>query len=71
MLSLSRRLVSKEIPTASFETDKLEDKDQATFDGHFKTEYFQTLGKALAEENLLAAPLDIKTVKPFAGFASR
>jgi len=46
-------------------------KDQATLDAHFKTDYFQALGKLLAEENLLGAPLDIKTIKPIAGFASR
>jgi quinol monooxygenase YgiN len=49
----------------------LKDKDQATFDAHFKTPWFQALGKTIPEENLLAAPLDIKTIKPFAGFASR
>lgn len=48
-----------------------EDKDQATFDAHFKTPWFMALGKAIPEENLLAAPLDIKTIKPFAGFALR
>ena len=49
----------------------VEDKDQATFEAHFKTPYFQALGRAIPEENLLAAPLDIKTIKPFAGFSSR
>jgi len=46
-------------------------KDQAAFDGHFKTPYFTALAKAIPEENLVAAPLDIKTIKPFAGFVSR
>ena len=51
--------------------DKNKDKDQATFEAHFKTDYFQALGKAITEENLVGAPLDIKTIKPVAGFASR
>jgi len=46
-------------------------KDQATYDAHFKTEYFQALGKAIGDEGLLAAPLDIKTIKPIGGFVSR
>ncbi|PBP24585.1 hypothetical protein BUE80_DR004373 [Diplocarpon rosae] len=45
--------------------------DQATFDAHFKTDYFSALGKTIQNEGLLGAPLDIKTIKPFAGFASR
>lgn len=48
-----------------------EDKDQATFEAHFKTELFQALGKAIVEENLLATPVDIKIIKPFAGLSSR
>lgn len=47
------------------------DKDQATYDAHFKTEYFQALGKAIGDEGLLGAPLDIKTIKPIGGFVSR
>ena len=52
-------------------SDSDEDQDQAAWDAHLKTDYFQALGKTLGEENLLAGPLDIKTIKPFAGFASR
>jgi len=47
------------------------DKDQAAFDAHFKTDYFLALGKAVAEENLLSAPLDIKTIRPIAGYVSK
>jgi hypothetical protein len=47
--------------------DICKDKDQETFDAHFKTQWFTVLGKAIPEENLLAAPLDIKTIKPFGG----
>ncbi|TVY82265.1 hypothetical protein LSUE1_G005979 [Lachnellula suecica] len=46
-------------------------KNQAALDAHFKTEYFQELGKAIPAEELLAAPLNIMTIKPIAGFASR
>ena len=52
-------------------SDECEDKDQETFDTHKNTEHFQVLRKAIEEENLLGGPLDIKTIKPFAGFASR
>lgn len=45
--------------------DMCKDKDQATFDAHFKTPWFTALGKAIPEENLLAPSLDIKTVKVF------
>jgi quinol monooxygenase YgiN len=48
-----------------------EDKTQATLDAHFKMEYFQEVAKKFEAEGLVAAPLDIKTIKPFAGFASR
>lgn len=47
------------------------DSDQATFDAHAVTEYFQALGKTIGEESLLAGPLDIKVIEPFAGYASR
>ncbi|KAE8446730.1 hypothetical protein EG329_011635 [Mollisiaceae sp. DMI_Dod_QoI] len=46
-------------------------KDKAAYDAHFKTEYFQKLGEILPKEGVLAAPLDIRTIKPIAGFASR
>ncbi|KAL2063897.1 hypothetical protein VTL71DRAFT_4391 [Oculimacula yallundae] len=45
--------------------------NQAAFDAHFKTEYFQALGKTVQDEGLVSAALDIKTIKPIAGFASR
>jgi len=44
---------------------------QAAFEEHFNTDHFQAVGKRIEEEKLLAAPLDIKTIKPFAGFISR
>jgi quinol monooxygenase YgiN len=47
------------------------DQDKATYDKHFKTEYFQALGATIQKEGLIAAPLSIMTVKPVAGFASR
>jgi quinol monooxygenase YgiN len=47
------------------------DKDKATYDAHFQTEYFTTLGGIIQKEGLLSAPLDIKTIKPIGGFASR
>lgn len=46
-------------------------KDQATYDAHFKTDYFTALGATIQKENLLAAGLDIKTIKPIGGFGSR
>jgi len=46
-------------------------KDQETFDAHFQTDYFKKLGESLPAEDLAAAPLDVKKIKPFAGFASR
>ncbi|KAG4026287.1 hypothetical protein MFRU_042g00160 [Monilinia fructicola] len=46
-------------------------KDEAAYEAHFKTSYFVELTKSLPEEQVLGAPLDIKKVKPFAGFASR
>jgi quinol monooxygenase YgiN len=48
-----------------------EDKDQATYDAHFKTDYFTALAPMIQSEGLLAGPLDIKTIKPIGGFASR
>jgi len=52
-------------------TDWFADKDQATFEAHIKTDYFQAAIKLLPEEDLLAAPLDIKKIQPFAGYTSR
>ncbi|KUJ14981.1 uncharacterized protein LY89DRAFT_589396 [Mollisia scopiformis] len=46
-------------------------KDKSTYDAHFKTEYFQKLGEIFPKEGVLAAPLDIKTIKPVGGFATR
>jgi hypothetical protein len=34
-------------------------------------EHFQEAGKKFEAEGLVAAPVDIKVIKPFAGFASR
>lgn len=47
------------------------DEDEEAHAAHFKTSYFVALGKLLPEEGVLGAPLDIKKIKPFAGFASR
>lgn len=47
------------------------DKNKATYEAHFKTDYFQKLGEVIPQEGLLAAPLDIKTIKPVGGFAAR
>lgn len=47
------------------------DDNQAALDSHMKTEYFQALGATIQGEGLLAAPLDIKTIKPIGGFLSR
>ncbi|KAE9369223.1 hypothetical protein N431DRAFT_427427 [Stipitochalara longipes BDJ] len=44
---------------------------QSAYDAHFKTDYFQALGETIGKEGLLAAELDIKTIKPIGGFASR
>lgn len=49
----------------------LADKDQAALEAHMTSEFFQNLGKAIGAEELLAKPLDIKKIKPFAGFVSR
>jgi len=46
-------------------------KNQAAYEAHLKTEYFLKSGKIIAEENLMGAPPDIKTLKPFVGFTSR
>ncbi|TGO60215.1 hypothetical protein BCON_0037g00150 [Botryotinia convoluta] len=46
-------------------------EDEAALAAHMGTSYFIELGKLLSEEGLLGAPLDIKKIQPFAGFASR
>jgi quinol monooxygenase YgiN len=46
-------------------------KDQAALDAHFKTDYFQELGKQIEAEGLLAKPLNIMTLQPIGGFDSR
>tara|TARA_R110002060_G_scaffold41193_2_gene52675 strand:- start:815 stop:1006 length:192 start_codon:yes stop_codon:yes gene_type:complete len=51
--------------------DRILDDNQAAFDAHFKTEYFQALGASVQGEGLVSAPLDIKTIKPIGGFAAR
>ena len=38
---------------------------------HSAAEPFKELGRTLKRENLLAKPLEVKLVKPVAGFASR
>jgi quinol monooxygenase YgiN len=47
------------------------DANQAAFEAHGKTEHFQSVVKTATEEGLLAAPLDVKKVKAFAGFNKR
>ncbi|KAF7943509.1 hypothetical protein EAE96_011432 [Botrytis aclada] len=46
-------------------------EDEAALAAHMVTPHFIELGKVLSEEGLLGAPLDIKKIQPFAGFASR
>ncbi|KAF7912159.1 uncharacterized protein EAF01_001180 [Botrytis porri] len=46
-------------------------EDEAALTAHFGKSYFIELGKLSSEEGLLGAPLDIKKIQPFAGFASR
>ena len=53
------------------ETNPNADLTQEAYDEHFNTEHFAALGTAFGEEQLLAAPLDIKKVKAFGGFLSR
>jgi len=45
--------------------------DQAAIDAHFVTEPFQALGKAIAAEDLLAAPLVIKKLRTYGGYVSK
>ena len=47
------------------------DANKAVYDAHFKTDYFTQLGSIIPQEGLVAKPLDIMTIKPVAGFASR
>lgn len=47
------------------------DANKAAHESHFHTEYFTALGQTIQKEGLLAAPLDIKTIKPIGGFGSR
>jgi quinol monooxygenase YgiN len=46
-------------------------KDKAALAAHGKTEYFQAFSKRLAADKLVAAPLQMKMVKPIAGYSSR
>jgi len=69
-LDLFMREKSGEVDAWNILTGNI-DESQAAFDEHFNTVHFQAVGKRIEEEKLLAAPLDIKTIKPFAGFASR
>jgi quinol monooxygenase YgiN len=46
-------------------------KDKAALVAHGKTGYFQAFSKRLAADNLVAAPLQVKMIKPFAGYSSR
>ncbi|TEY84188.1 hypothetical protein BOTCAL_0019g00120 [Botryotinia calthae] len=46
-------------------------EDEAAVAAHANASYFIELKKILPEEGLLAAPLDLKKIQPFAGFASR
>jgi hypothetical protein len=47
------------------------DANKPAYESHSKTEYFTALGGTIQKEGLLAAPLDIKTIKPIGGFGSR
>ncbi|KAL5321344.1 hypothetical protein ACEPPN_009300 [Leptodophora sp. 'Broadleaf-Isolate-01'] len=44
-------------------------QNQAAYDFHHNTEYYNASSKVLAE--LVAEPTDVKKITPFAGFASR
>ena len=46
-------------------------KDRAAFEAHGNSEHFQKAGKTMAEEELLAKPLDIKVLGALAGFAGK
>ncbi|KAF7876357.1 hypothetical protein EAF04_001450 [Stromatinia cepivora] len=46
-------------------------EDEAAYEAHFETSYFAELGRILPEEGVLGAPIDIKKIKPIAGFESR
>lgn len=46
-------------------------KDGAALKEHGQTEYFKAFSKKLAQDGLVASPLQVKIVKPFAGYTSR
>ncbi|KAH6677292.1 hypothetical protein B0J14DRAFT_339608 [Halenospora varia] len=45
-------------------------KDEDAFNTHLNTDYFKGLGEMIGKENLLAKGLDIKKIKPVAGYGS-
>jgi len=47
------------------------DENEAAHDAHFKTDYFTHIASVIPQEGMVAKPLDIMTIKPIAGFASR
>ncbi|KAM0134950.1 hypothetical protein ACHAO1_005383 [Botrytis cinerea] len=46
-------------------------EDEAALASHANTSYSLEFIKIVTEEGLLAAPFEVKKIKPFAGFASR
>ena len=47
------------------------DSSKEDGEAHAKTDYFQALVEVVTKEELFAKPLDVKYIKPIAGFASR
>jgi quinol monooxygenase YgiN len=46
-------------------------KDEATFDAHIALDYFKDIGRRMAEQQLLAKPLNLMKVVSIGGFDSR
>ncbi|KAF7918828.1 uncharacterized protein EAE98_009606 [Botrytis deweyae] len=46
-------------------------EDEAAVAAHMGASYASEFGKLLSEEGLVGAPIDIKKIQPFVGFASR
>ena len=46
-------------------------KDRAAFESHGTSNHFQSAGKTMSDEGLLAKPLEIKVLGALAGFASK
>lgn len=46
-------------------------KDRAAFEAHGNSDHFQKAGKTMADEGLLAKPLEVKVLGALAGFANK